>query len=467
MRALTALAIVLLFAILISGTNLRAAAEAIKVAMSSHERVVRPRLTMPPNSAVLVTGGAGFVGYHLCLRLHRDGVRVVALDNFDPYYSTALKRARQARLEAAGIELIEADMCDEERLSELIEQEPGFTHVASMAAQAGVRYSLRRPQAYARANVQCFLSLLEVLRRKPSVRLVYASSSSVYGSNTKIPFAEADRTDSPNSLYAATKKANEQLAHVYHGLYGLRVTGLRFFTVYGPWGRPDMAYFSFIHRMATGRSIEVYGNGRPQRDFTYVDDVVDGIVGALALGAEEEVFNLGNHRTETLGRFISVLERELGVVANKTYVGMAPGDVIQTYADVEHAAQRIGCAHHAHAHAHAHLRPPNRGTPPSCPMRSYSPHITIDEGLRRFVKWYRSDQFKAEYAEVGEWTKPAPTRGRVAGAKPAGSSGGVGGSDGHSGGMAFAGAVADHAADQTADTNVGGAGDALGRGGTG
>ena len=167
-----------------------------------------------------------------------------------------------------------------------------------------------------------------------------------------------DRTDSPNSLYAATKKTNEQLAHVYHGLYGLRVTGLRFFTVYGPWGRPDMAYFSFAHRIVTGRPIQVYGHGTPQRDFTYVDDVVDGIVGALALSAEEEVFNLGNHRTESLGRFISVLEHELGMTANKTMVGMAPGDVLATYADVQRASEKIG----------------------------YSPHISIDEGLHRFVQ---------------------------------------------------------------------------------
>ena len=325
-----------------------------------------------------MTGGAGFVGYHLCLRLHREGVRVVALDNFDPYYSTALKRARQERLKGAGIRLVEADMCDEQAMSKLlIDEQPGFTHVASMAAQAGVRYSLKRPQAYARANVQCFLTLLEVLRRKPSVRLVYASSSSVYGANTKTPFAETDRVDSPNSLYAATKKTNEQFAHVYHGLYGLRVTGLRFFTVYGPWGRPDMAYFSFAHRISTGRSIQVYGHGAPQRDFTYIDDVVQGIIGALALGAEEEVFNLGNHRTESLGRFISVLESELGATANKTYVAMAPGDVLSTYADLQHAADRIG----------------------------YAPRVSIDEGLHRFVAWYRSSDFRKEYAEEGEWTK--------------------------------------------------------------
>ena len=371
---LTVLAALLFFA---TGTNMRAAMEAVQqLSMGSSPPVARSLLRLPHNAVVLVTGGAGFVGFHLCMRLHRDGVRVVALDNFDPYYSTALKRARQAMLQKESIEVVEADMCDEGRLDKLL-QSQGITHVASMAAQAGVRYSLIRPHNYVRANLDCFLSLLEALRRRPHVRLVYASSSSVYGANTKAPFAEDDRTDSPNSLYAATKKANEQFAHVYHGLYGLHVTGLRFFTVYGPWGRPDMAYFSFAHRISTGRPIEVYGHGAPHRDFTYIDDIIDGVVGALALGAEEEVFNLGNHRTESLGRFISVLEAELGMRANKTEVGMAPGDVMSTYADVQRANERIG----------------------------YKPRTTIDEGLRRFVRWYKSPEFRAEYAEQGEWTR--------------------------------------------------------------
>jgi UDP-glucuronate 4-epimerase len=363
-----------------SGTNFAASMEAFQVLASGNSGVPRlqqPSLTLAPGSSVLVTGAAGFVGFHLCLRLHGLGIRVVGLDNFDPYYSTALKRARQRILLAAGVEIVEADLCDEAALSKLLLAEPGFTHVASMAAQAGVRYSLVRPLAYARTNVQCFLTLLEVMRRRPAVRLVYASSSSVYGANTKAPFAESDRVDSPNSLYAATKRTNEQFAHVYHGLYGLHVTGLRFFTVYGPWGRPDMAYFSFAHRITMGKPIQVYGHGSPQRDFTYIDDVVSGIVGALALGAEEDIFNLGNHKTESLGRFISVLESELGIKANKTYVGMAAGDVMSTYADVEHAADKIG----------------------------YAPTTSIDDGLRKFVSWYKSADFKREFAEDGEWAK--------------------------------------------------------------
>ncbi|EOD38288.1 NAD-dependent epimerase/dehydratase [Emiliania huxleyi CCMP1516] len=285
-------------------------------------------------------------------------------------------------------------MCDEAGLRELISSR-GVTHVASMAAQAGVRYSLSNPQSYIRSNLQCFVSLLEALRASPRVPLIYASSSSVYGANTKQPsseqpFSESDRVDAPNSLYAATKRANEAsltptlaltqlaaIAHVYHGLYGLRVTGLRFFTVYGPWGRPDMAYFSFTHRIATGRPIEVYGHGAPRRDFTYIDDVVDGVVGALGLAAEEEIFNLGNHRSESLLHFIEVLESELGVKANRTMVEMAPGDVSATYADVSHARERLG----------------------------YSPSTSIEMGLHRFIEWYRSPRFRAEFAEGGEWQR--------------------------------------------------------------
>ncbi len=333
-----------------------------------------PRLR--PDAKILVTGGAGFVGYHLAQRLKRDGHSVLAFDLFTPYYSLALKRERAARLRDANIPVIEGDLCNETLLDRVL-TEHGVTHVASLAAQAGVRYSLNNPQSYVRSNMQCFISLLESLRRRPHTVLVYASSSSVYGANKEAPFAEDDRVDSPNSLYAVTKRANEAAAHVYHGLYGLRVTGLRFFTVYGPWGRPDMAYFSFAHRMARGLPIEVYGRGAPMRDFTYVDDVVDGIVAALALGADEELFNLGNHRSVSLLHFIDVLEREVGVAANRSYVPMKPGDVPLTYADTTHAAERLG----------------------------YEPSTTIEVGLKRFVQWYRSADFRAEFAESGEWLK--------------------------------------------------------------
>ncbi|KAL1530651.1 hypothetical protein AB1Y20_001551 [Prymnesium parvum] len=368
---LAALGLVVATALLATwSTNLTGAREAVLTLASPRP----PQLTLRPGSRVLVTGGAGFIGFHLCRRLHSSGVRVVALDNFDPYYSQALKRAREARLSKMGVRVVEGDMCDTGLLTRLI-MEHRITHVASMAAQAGVRYSLSHPQAYVRANVECFVSLLEALRTSTGVPLVYASSSSVYGANTKIPFSESDRIDNPSSLYAATKKADEAIAHVYHSLYGLSVTGLRFFTVYGPWGRPDMAYFSFTHRISHGRPIQVYARGSMRRDFTYIDDVVGGIVAALALGAPEEIFNLGNHRTETLSHFISVLERELGQPANKTMTAMALGDVPVTYADIDHARDKLG----------------------------YEPSTTIDVGLHRFVQWYRSDDFLPEYAEVGDW----------------------------------------------------------------
>ena len=349
--------------------------------LSDHPHAVRAKLglQLPADSTiVLVTGGAGFVGYHLCSRLAAEHIRVIALDSFTPYYSPALKRARAASLRKMGVEVVEADLCDEEGLRALITSR-GVTHVASMAAQAGVRYSLSNPQSYVRSNLQCFISLLEALRAMPHVPLVYASSSSVYGANTKAPFSEADRVDSPNSLYAATKKANEAIAHVYHGLYGLRVTGLRFFTVYGPWGRPDMAYFSFTRRIELGLPIQVYGHGKPRRDFTYIDDIIDGVVAALALGADEEVFNLGNHRSESLLHFIEILEKELGMKANRTMVPMAPGDVLATYADISHARDKLG----------------------------YYPKTRLEDGLHKFMEWYKSRDFRPEFAEGGDWQKPA------------------------------------------------------------
>ena len=366
-------------AALAAGAFLLLATVSYLMPLETHQRVAKPALHS--SARVLVTGGAGFVGYHLALRLKKDGFNPILLDNFTPYYSLELKRVRAKRLKAAGIELVEGDLCDEELLDKLFEKHR-ITHVASMAAQAGVRYSLSNPQSYMRSNLQCFISLLEALRRNPDIILVYASSSSVYGANTKAPFSEEDRVDSPNSLYAATKKANEAIAHVYHGLYGIRVTGLRFFTVYGPWGRPDMAYFSFAHKIANGKPIEVYGHGRPMRDFTYIDDVVDGIVAALALGADEEVFNLGNHHTETLLHFIDVIEREVGRPANRTYVPMSPGDVPMTFADVSHAHEMLG----------------------------YMPTTSIETGLRKFVQWYKSPDFRIEFAESGEWKKKTQSR---------------------------------------------------------
>mmetsp|Transcript_44909 Transcript_44909/g.103682 ORF Transcript_44909/g.103682 Transcript_44909/m.103682 type:complete len:332 (+) Transcript_44909:80-1075(+) len=227
---------------------------------------------------ILVTGGCGFVGFHLSQRLASEGHKVVALDDFNPYYSAQLKRDRALQLQnkyGSLITVVDVDLCDGAKLKSLF-AEYKFTHVVNLAAQAGVRYSLQQPRAYVRANVQCFMEVLEVIRHNPGTRLVYASSSSVYGTNKLSPFSESTRVDTPNSLYAATKKSNEAFALVYHQLYNISCAGLRFFTVYGPWGRPDMAYFSFAHRMMKGLPIQVYGHGRPRRDFTYIDDIVTG-----------------------------------------------------------------------------------------------------------------------------------------------------------------------------------------------
>jgi len=326
---------------------------------------------LPAGSRVLVTGAAGFIGSHLSFRLTSLAAVVVGLDNFNDYYSTALKRARQDRLLAAGVTLVQGDQCDDQLLQRLF-AEHNFTHVAALAAQAGVRYSIGHPQAYVRANVQCFVSLLETVRLYPHVPVVYASSSSVYGTNTKVPFSEADSTDDPASLYAASKKMDEQVARVYHRLYGLRMTGLRFFTVYGPWGRPDMAYFSLAAKIAAGEPIKVATGA--QRDFTYVEDIVDGVSAALALGADEEVFNLGNHRVENVSRLVDVLEQELGIVANRTWMPLPAGDVPLTNANTSHARALLG----------------------------YEPNTTIDVGLREFVRWFRSADYREEFAVTWE-----------------------------------------------------------------
>jgi UDP-glucuronate 4-epimerase len=326
---------------------------------------------LPPGARVLVTGGAGFIGFHLSSKLQKQGIHVTALDNMDPYYSVDLKRTRWGKLKQLGVETVEADLCNDTVLHAL-QKKRNFTHVANLAGQAGVRYSIENPAAYVRTNVQCFLSLLEMLRSFPHVPLIYASSSSVYGTNTKIPFSETDVIESPASLYAVTKHTNEGMAHTYHRLYNISVTGLRFFTVYGPWGRPDMAYFSMAERMRQGLPIELYGHGRVKRDFTYVDDIVNGIEASLALAAPEEIFNLGNHRVENVSHFVAVLEGALGVEAEKVLVGMEPGDVPLTYADCSHARQMLG----------------------------YEPTTTIDTGLERFAAWFNSKDYRPEFGTL-------------------------------------------------------------------
>ena len=319
---------------------------------------------------VLVTGVAGFIGCHIAHALLDRGQRVVGVDNLNDYYDPALKQARLTRLEARqGFSFHRLDLADREALPALCAAMPEVEQAVHMAAQAGVRYSLDHPFAYVDANVTGQLAVMEACRRLPRLRhLVYASSSSVYGANTKLPFSVADRVDHPVSLYAATKRAGELMAETYARLYDLPMTGLRFFTVYGPWGRPDMAYYLFTKAILEGQPIRVFNEGKMRRDFTYIDDVVAGVLTALERPPEaagetppHRLYNLGNNRTEDLMRFIAVLEQACGREALKEFAGMQPGDVKETYADIAPARRDLG----------------------------FDPKTTIDEGLPRFVAWFR------------------------------------------------------------------------------
>ncbi len=310
---------------------------------------------------ILVTGAAGFIGFHASLRLIQRGDRVVGLDNFNSYYMPALKEARAALLQKAGVEVIRGDLNDRAQLSSLFEKHP-FTHVLHLAAQAGVRYARSHPEAYMESNLQGFLALLETLRKYPSIKLVYASSSSVYGLNETIPFSVKDRTDKPANLYAATKKANELMAFSYSHLYGIRSVGLRYFTVYGPWGRPDMAYFSFTKAILEGTPITLFNEGKMKRDFTYIDDIVQGTLAALETESLYEIFNLGHHAPVDLLTFVSILEKELGRKAKKVFEGPSQGEVPITYADIQDSQTKLG----------------------------FTPTTSLEEGLRIFVDWYRT-----------------------------------------------------------------------------
>jgi UDP-glucuronate 4-epimerase len=318
---------------------------------------------------VLVTGAAGFIGMHLALRLKRDGVEVAGVDNFSSYYDVGLKRARVQELAGAGVPCETLDLADCSATQALV-RDGRFTHVVHLAAQPGVRYSLIDPAAYWRNNVDAFGSVLEACRHARVDHLVYASSSSVYGANHALPFSEDQSVDHPVSLYAATKKADELMAHSYSHLYALPTTGLRFFTVYGPWGRPDMAPMLFTRSILAGEPIKVFNHGDMQRDFTYIDDIVEGVVRVLSrpaqaappTGAPYAVYNIGNNRAVGLEEFIAELERLLGRRAIKQYLPLQPGDVRATYASIDRLAQATG----------------------------FAPRTSIRDGLGRFVAWYRS-----------------------------------------------------------------------------
>ena len=316
---------------------------------------------------VLVTGAAGFIGMHTAARLLDEGASVTGVDNFDPYYDVALKEARAARLAGKrGFTLARLDLADADAAMQLA-RDGAFTHVVHLAAQPGVRYSLINPAAYVRNNLAAFANLLETCRAARIAHLVYASSSSVYGANHTLPFSEDQNVDHPVSLYAATKKANELMAHSYSHLYRLPTTGLRFFTVYGPWGRPDMAPMLFTRAILAGEPITLYNEGRMQRDFTYVDDVVEGIVRTLVRpprddGAPSAVYNIGNHTAVELEAFVALLETLLGRAAIRRYAPMQPGDVPATYAAIDRLAALTG----------------------------FAPRTPLADGLGRFVALYRS-----------------------------------------------------------------------------
>ncbi|MEO0948343.1 MAG: NAD-dependent epimerase [Cyanobacteria bacterium J06641_5] len=323
---------------------------------------------------VLITGAAGFIGFHLARRLLRDGARVYGIDNLNDYYDVQLKRDRLAQLaDELGFEFQQLDLCDRAGLERLFETQE-FALIVNLAAQAGVRYSLENPWAYVDSNINGFLNLLECCRHHMPQHLVYASSSSVYGTNRKVPFSTSDRVDGPVSLYAASKRANELMAHTYSHLYGLPSTGLRFFTVYGPWGRPDMAYFKFVRAIEMGKTIDIYNHGRMKRDFTYIDDIVEGLVrvgqtppSALAdpetetESAPHRIYNIGNNSPVALMDFVEIIERALGKTAQKNFLPMQPGDVPATYADVDDLMRDVG----------------------------FKPDTTLAVGLDRFVQWYR------------------------------------------------------------------------------
>jgi UDP-glucuronate 4-epimerase len=312
---------------------------------------------------VFVTGTAGFIGMHLAHSLLEDGHTVIGLDNFNDYYSVPLKRDRHATLAShSRYTGIEGDLCDQALITRLF-REHSFDVVCNLAAQAGVRYSLTNPGAYQKSNIEGFLNILEACRHAKTPRLVYASSSSVYGGNTKLPFSESDPVDCPVSLYAATKKANELMAHTYTHLYGMQTIGLRFFTVYGPWGRPDMALWIFTRTMLGGKPIPVFNHGRMRRDFTYVDDIVAGIKAALFRPGLNpyEVLNLGNHQSEYLMDMIGTLAASLGIEPKMELLPIQPGDVEATYADITLAEQKLG----------------------------FRPTTSIAQGIPKFVAWYK------------------------------------------------------------------------------
>ena len=314
-------------------------------------------------ATILVTGVAGFIGSSTAHKLFERGDTVVGVDNFNSYYDPTLKRARAKRLEGKAT-IHEADITDLDAMKKIFSAHK-IDKVCHLAAQAGVRYSLENPFAYEHANNLGTLNLLEICRHGGIKSFIYASSSSVYGGNTNTPFSVEDSVDKPISLYAATKNYNELMAHTYHHLFGIHTTGLRFFTVYGPWGRPDMALFKFTEATLKGKPIYVYNYGKMKRDFTYISDIVAGILASLDKSYPYEVFNLGNNNTVELNYFIECIEKELGKKAQRNLLPLQPGDVPETSADIEHSRENLG----------------------------FEPRVRIEQGIKEFIQWYR-DYYK-------------------------------------------------------------------------
>ncbi|MBF2017056.1 MAG: NAD-dependent epimerase [Rivularia sp. T60_A2020_040] len=331
---------------------------------------------------ILITGVAGFIGYHLAERLLLDGEQIYGIDNLNDYYDVNLKKARLAQLTPnTNFQFQLLDLNNRQGILQLFQQE-NFDCVVNLAAQAGVRYSLENPFAYVDSNLVGFANLLEACRHTQPQHLVFASSSSVYGTNTKIPFSVTDNVDNPVSLYAATKKANELMAHSYSHLYSLAITGLRFFTVYGAWGRPDMAYFKFVKAIAENQPINIFNYGKMQRDFTYIDDVIEGVVRVMHQppkpqltnennNARYKIYNIGNNQPVELLTFIEVIEKAMGKEAIKNFLPMQPGDVPRTYADVDELMRDVG----------------------------FKPTTNIEQGIEHFVRWYK-DFYQSEIQTV-------------------------------------------------------------------